>query len=487
MQTLSGKRLIFVGKNSAALTKQSLYGLLASLFGLYVVLRSAWLSFTIDEAMSYNYVVGLWGEEMNIANNHFLNTQLMKLSQSVFGSSAFALRLPNVLSFFLYAWSVSQIVRYAKTNWLYFTGAILLLALPFPLEFFALARGYGLSMAFSAFAIAQIMKAFSKNGEVHLVYASLGAGLAVLSNNAVLNVSIVMWIMILAGFVVKWKKGFTSRVMVSFGVSLIIALSCLSFSVMELLELRALGELFFGTDSYASFGDHLISNFLYTDTAVPIMKPLTLIPLLLFVLVGVLRVLSTKLFHPLFVVSSLLLFVSLLGWVLEHELFDALLPRTRTGIIYVPLISLWAFSIGVALEGEAGKWRKFFQYLLMAMGLVWALNFGLFSNFSHARDWRYSAKMEEIMTRAGQIASIAQREIEIEKPALYRSNVNYYVHSRSYPISIDWKEDISFTKELVLARPQDIMGNVPSNYEVVLDYSEYETILLVRKDVLNRD
>lgn len=469
--------------------KYTLYWILALLFGGYVALRAFMLSFTIDEAMSYNYVVGLWGEEMNIANNHFLNTQLMRLSHAVFGSSPIALRLPNVLSFFLYAWSALQLLKSAKSaksTWLFYAGAVLLLALPFPLEFFALARGYGLSMAFTFFAIAHLLKAISKEGPVHFTYASIGAGLAVLSNNAVLNASLVLWAIIVAGFVLQWKSIRPSSKLVHFALSAIVAISCFAFSLNELLELRALGELFFGTDSYASFGDHLISNFLYTDAAIPLMKPLTLVPLMVFVVLGLFRIMQIKTFHPLFIISSLLLLVSLFGWVIEHEFFGALLPRTRTAIIYVPLISLWIFSIAVTLQKEKGAWGVMLHYHVFTIAIMWMLNFALLSNLTHARDWKYSAKMDELMTLAGEIAMRQPNPIEIEKPALYRSNINYYIHSRPYPIVIDWKEGVSFTKELVLAKPQDVNDVILREYTVVFDYSEYETVLLVRKDVLNQ-
>jgi hypothetical protein len=82
------------------------------------------------------------------ANNHLLNSALTWISYQLLGSSPLALRLPNILTFPLYALFV---FRFGRQIHLPLLRWILILTLLFAhhfLEFFSLTRGYGMSMAF---------------------------------------------------------------------------------------------------------------------------------------------------------------------------------------------------------------------------------------------------------------------------------------------------------------------------------------------------
>ena len=118
-------------------------------FGV-VVIRAYNLSPTQDEVFSFfNYAAGNWSNiaSINNANNHLLNTLLGKLCMRLFGNYMFAFRLPNILSFILYAWTaykISQIKTSINQTILY---SIFLLCFPI-IDYFSVARGYGLSFAF---------------------------------------------------------------------------------------------------------------------------------------------------------------------------------------------------------------------------------------------------------------------------------------------------------------------------------------------------
>ncbi len=81
------------------------------------------------------------------ANNHLLNSALAWISFKILGSSPLALRLPNVLSFALFAyfvWKFARQIQLPLLRWIFILG--LLFTHNF-LEFFALSRGYGMSIA----------------------------------------------------------------------------------------------------------------------------------------------------------------------------------------------------------------------------------------------------------------------------------------------------------------------------------------------------
>src|SRR5262245_21326935 len=80
--------------------------LLVFLFANYMVLtKAAHIPITYDEAFSYmNYArsfSGFW--TLHIANNHYLNSLAMQISAFMFGNEPFILRLPNIVSFYIYS------------------------------------------------------------------------------------------------------------------------------------------------------------------------------------------------------------------------------------------------------------------------------------------------------------------------------------------------------------------------------------------------
>ena len=90
----------------------------------------------------------------NWPNNHILNTLLVKYSIALFGAHSWSVRLPNLLSFLLFAWAVYRIacLLNPRSFWLPVT-AVLFFANPYLLDFFGLSRGYGLSVALEMTAI----------------------------------------------------------------------------------------------------------------------------------------------------------------------------------------------------------------------------------------------------------------------------------------------------------------------------------------------
>ena len=121
---------------------------------IYVIIRAVNVAIVHDESITYGILRGD-PTFVNQANNHWLNTALMKLSRWAFGDSELALRLPNILAFPIYAASVMAILRIVRPAGR-LVGVLIFFGNPFVLEFFGLARGYGLAMAACAAMVAGI-------------------------------------------------------------------------------------------------------------------------------------------------------------------------------------------------------------------------------------------------------------------------------------------------------------------------------------------
>lgn len=119
---------------------------------VYVVLRSALVPITHDEAFTFlHWSSAPWRaiflfDAPERANNHLLNTVLMKVSAGAFGPGEAALRLPNLLAFVSFFVSLWLILRRHASPVLALSGLVLAAGNRHVLEMFSLARGYGLCL-----------------------------------------------------------------------------------------------------------------------------------------------------------------------------------------------------------------------------------------------------------------------------------------------------------------------------------------------------
>ncbi|MBP6978643.1 MAG: hypothetical protein PHD61_10225 [Bacteroidales bacterium] len=121
------------------------------LLWIYIWLRAARVPLIYDEIATFFHYIHtdsfLPFRSHLDANNHLLNSALSWISYKILGSSPLALRLPNILSFPLFlffVWKFARQIHLPMLRWIFILA--LLLTHNF-LEFFALTRGYGLSMA----------------------------------------------------------------------------------------------------------------------------------------------------------------------------------------------------------------------------------------------------------------------------------------------------------------------------------------------------
>src|SRR5437667_10805325 len=132
-----------------------LLGVIAALLLAYACARAYTVSFKHDESISYA-IVAEHSTAKSTANHHSLNTRLMTWSYRSFGSREWALRLPNIVAFFLYLGFGLWLLRELAWPWMVF-GFVLLFLNPFLLEFFSLARGYGLALSLSVVAVSILL------------------------------------------------------------------------------------------------------------------------------------------------------------------------------------------------------------------------------------------------------------------------------------------------------------------------------------------
>jgi hypothetical protein len=170
-------------------TETLLYAVLAAALGAYTLLRAWLLPVTVDESTTvFNHVPRIVVDTLTFhseanPNNHILNTLAIKILTGTFGWHPVVVRLPVLMGAGLYFWAAVQLSRrMSEAVGVRFFILVLLLGNPFQLEFFSLARGYGLAAGLMLAALWQAWRYLEANQGDYLRNAFILAGLAVYAN-----------------------------------------------------------------------------------------------------------------------------------------------------------------------------------------------------------------------------------------------------------------------------------------------------------------
>src|SRR5262249_27918122 len=145
-----------------------------------------------------NFASGPWSNLYTTfdANNHVLNTILIRLSVGAFGLSELTLRLPSVLAGFALTMGVFAVLGPIPSRWTRWIAFVSIGLHPLILDFSVAARGYGISLAFLVWAMVLAMR------ERYLWGGAL-LGLAVSAN---LSVAFPALALICAASAIQWPN-----------------------------------------------------------------------------------------------------------------------------------------------------------------------------------------------------------------------------------------------------------------------------------------
>ena len=122
------------------------------------IYRAATYSFTHDESLSF--AIFSWRPAVgDTTNHHLLNTWAIQCCSMLFGNSEFALRLHTLVAHGIYLAAGLALLKRLRHPVLQLSGFVLLNLNPFLLDFFFVARGYGMSLAFEMTAIFMLVRA----------------------------------------------------------------------------------------------------------------------------------------------------------------------------------------------------------------------------------------------------------------------------------------------------------------------------------------
>jgi len=330
------------------------------------------------------------------ANNHVLNTFLIKVVFSLGASSLVILRLPNVLSFILYLyWGYK--ISFGKLSSFVGLGCFaLLMCNPFLLDFFSFARGYGLSLGFMMGALYFGSEFFESRSTSNLAKALVLTSLSVLSVFSMIYFGVgLAATLTLACFL---RKDWNALKRCLF-YSLLIGFALLGSVAVPIFRLKESGFLHYGGCN-SFYSDTLVSLARYSLYSLDITFSVYLT--LDLYLGGIWFISSISYFknEAWGSFKNVFLGVSVLSIVLiilAHRLAGVLYPINQVGLFLYPF---FVFSLCFCLN----DFRHYVGTATLSLILiVFSINFISKANFYRTALWGFDAHTEEIFDKINEI------------------------------------------------------------------------------------
>jgi len=211
--------------------------LLIVIFNGILILKTLLTEITYDEAYTFlNYVITDNVFNIGIANNHLLNTLLMWVTTQ-FSYSELFIRLPNLISGIIYSYYVYLIFKHKQYKYL---GYSIFLTNPYILDYFTIARGYGLSVLLIFLSSFFYLETHGKR----ILLPVLLIVLATLSYHPLVIFLIIFWVFNIKNL--KLELSNIKFILISFLLCLYIAII-----VYILFNITSTGKPLFGTQYFS--------------------------------------------------------------------------------------------------------------------------------------------------------------------------------------------------------------------------------------------
>ncbi|MEM9024200.1 MAG: hypothetical protein AAGB22_10685 [Bacteroidota bacterium] len=385
------------------------------------------------------------------------------------------------------------IVRRLETHW-WLPVYLLLVANPFMLDFFSLARGYGLALAFTLGSLHCLLDYVESRQLKPYAAALLLAVLAVLSSFATLYWWCALWLVFNLLHVTRAgrARGLTLRQW-GLGNALHLATAALLGGMLYLpLQRLSSASAFYlggGTGLWADTIPSLIGESLhkaaYKPWAEPLMMALVAIVLVASVVVIVRngRQQSWELRQVHLLITTGLLCGIGLVIIVHHWLLDARFMIHRSALFLAPLFMVnLAWLVDHLRETRLGRQVAF--TLIVTISAGWAVHTVITTSTDRFLSWGYDQHTRDAMVH------IAEREIAQGTPIrlgthwLFEPTANYYRHvlglDQLRPIT---RDSLTLECDYLYVPLDDFTPAVAERYSALKTFPTTNTVLAVSKKI----
>ena len=428
---------------------------------LYATYRSAVVGITHDEVYTYLIYVPLsvWEtisyNPIYNANNHILNTLLMKVSCGLFGDAEWALRLPNTLGHLLYVVFSIKLARTFFPNAILSLLAVLILnANPYMLDFFSVARGYGLGMGCMMVSIYYFLRHLDKPKQMMLICSLVWAILSVWSNfiNVLYFTALVATYGLVqldsslraqgAFFTTFWRSQIPS-------VSASAVLAALIYypiqQLQKLDEFRYGGDSSFYKDSYLGLLRHSLYNEGYLGKETVDYSNL----LLMFVIAAAIIILLVSAWRnrvllrkQLGLVVLIILSLIALASIVQHHMMDVAYLQDRRTIIFLPFVGLVVLFSLKALSRLSLSIANVIAIIISLMSAYHLIR--TTSSMEGIREWYYDENTKEVMALISKDAKVMQNDtISLTATWTMKNSCDFYQRTHN----LHWLKPLTYKSQ----------------------------------------
>jgi len=460
-------------------------------FDLY---KASHASFTHDESFTYLHYVSM--EVMDIIsyrdseiNNHILNTLLMKSMEALFGASEIVLRLPNILAHVLYlVFTFKLFSRYTPKNFILFF--ILANANPFLIDFFSLARGYGIAIGLMSAGLYYYCRYLENRKQQDHVFSLVFISLAALANFALLHVLITL---VLAHNIFEFVF---FRLPVSLkNIRKVNAINLLvggAFSIVFYEPIRRIirykliyvgGETGFWEDIVGSLIHATAYNSSYEEILTVILQLFILICMGLFAVRGVscyLQKDTLRLTQIFALFLGMIVFFIVIALVAQHIIMGTPFAGGRIAIFMYPLFILMSSFLLEDLWN--GAYRYFARGFAFTMAGVFLLNTLFTLNTSYYFEWQYEVNTKDMVVDLIRHRSKDGSNICMGITWLYAPTVNFY----RKVLNLNWLSEVNGEKinplnDYYYLHLYDLNCMPKHESELIRYYSETKSYLILNR------
>jgi len=436
---------------------RSLLILLISVFIIsYIITKATISSFTHDESYSYTRYVhtsfmDIVTYKIPFTNNHILNTLLMKFSESIFGSSELALRLPNIILLLVYL--LYAFLFFQKSHKIISLCLFMFMCSNFyMMDFFGMARGYGLSIGFMTMSLYHLLQSLQANRNKNLLLFNIGAFLSVLSNFVLIYFYLAALVVYnIYIFITHFR--FSDNQNKKYNFLKINWINFISFVFTAIIIYEPLRKIYkykiidfggndgFMKDTLTSLIYKYFHNYVITPSDTLYIKIIILIPVIisLFLIIKNFYQAKKEFFDnaKALIIVNLILLIIPLETIIQHYLFNSNYLVERFALFLFPLFALnIAFLIDYWLKIK-NRYRIFIFSVAILLALLSANNCYKGINLYCCADWGYDAETKNAVK---ELIAYHDKVDPIKHPAkiginwLFEPTINFYRQTWN----IDW-------------------------------------------------
>jgi hypothetical protein len=477
----------------------------------YLITKSLVMQITCDEAYTVEILAKqpIWdlvSYKSSYTNNHILNTLLVKFLFFIFNSIDHSLaRVPNIAAFilyFYYCFRFSQ--RFIADNWLSLMFLSVMCCNPYLLDFFALIRGYGLSiglmMASIYYAARFLLANPSENTPPRVLNSwrglmltsilfsilSVYAQFATLHFYLGLNLLVVLYLLKNL-FKNKDKKVFFQSLGILFSGFLLI--TCLLYAPITAI-LKDNQIAYYGKDGFwENTMSSIITGSLYSQGylsqhTVPVFKILSLVTF--FILIAYLAYIlsgksvekSEKTYPSVF--STILFVCTALSTILQFHLLDNQYVVDRTALFFYPLFALLLPTIPLFLARFKKGVGVFLCVFFIAFPLNHIIRAGSLTSY---REWWYDTHTFEILDLLKQEYEKTDKKQPLRLNTTWMFHPSFLYHRGK--AKMEWLAPLPFNSNPDTIQVYDFyyttrdeMPALQSKYEKVKEWDDGQWVLM---------